>query len=448
MPTEMELTLEQTRLKVVVMKSRIPECPVQYLITSDTQGFATCLTLKTVMDPLESILYFRWEILSRDFLKLNLPVHTGRFTDLKMVVNRYVVLTGKDNFIVSAGGPNTVPAGRTKHHRRWTTTIDHNPLLPDHHPQPPTSRHHHISLFHEYLASTTVIGTSRCHLLSSYLILFLSLLVVNDPRPKGLKALSMRCPRLRKLELERCDFCDQDIASFWFNVPSLRYIWVLDKDHETVLALTRQDFGSSTMEAQVLELKPYVTLAKKLNRLAGKLVAEGFGLKFVNVTYASVRAPDYLATRLLHDMVARGIHISKEQVILDEPLSTSHEIVQVKIDDVESRFVGAISESKDLTVEGTQKYGVPYLTKVGAFEVDVNLEGNIILCRHVDQPGIIGSVGTILGEEKVNVSFMSVGKTIRKEAVMAIVVDKKPRLKTLKKIGESRGVKEVVFLDL
>ncbi|GKE68992.1 hypothetical protein Tco_1527064 [Tanacetum coccineum] len=50
--------------------------------------------------------------------------------------------------------------------------------------------------------------------------------------------------------------------SFWFNVPSLRYIWVLDKDYETVLALTRPDFISSTMEAH----GPYATLAEKLDR--------------------------------------------------------------------------------------------------------------------------------------------------------------------------------------
>ncbi|GKA17439.1 hypothetical protein Tco_0697276 [Tanacetum coccineum] len=79
---------------------------------------------------------------------------------------------------------------------------------------------------------------------------------------EGLKALSMGCPRLRKLELERCDFSNQDIASFWFNVPSLRYIWVLDKDYETVSALTHPNFGSSTMQAR----GPYATLSEKLDR--------------------------------------------------------------------------------------------------------------------------------------------------------------------------------------
>lgn len=59
---------------------------------------------------------------------------------------------------------------------------------------------------------------------------------------------------------------------------------------------------------------------------------------------------------------------------------------------MESRFASAISESEEVTVEGKVKDGVPHLTKVGAFEVDVSLEGNIILCRQVDQLGMIGTV--------------------------------------------------------
>ncbi|GKC96479.1 hypothetical protein Tco_1161921, partial [Tanacetum coccineum] len=56
---------------------------------------------------------------------------------------------------------------------------------------------------------------------------------------------------------------------------------------------------------------------------------------------------------------------------------------------------------------------------LGAFEVDVSLEGDIILCRQVDQAWYLDNWSR-----------------------------KKSRLKILKKIGESRGVKEVVFLAL
>ena len=95
------------------------------------------------------------------------------------------------------------------------------------------------------------------------------------------------------------------------------------------------------------------------------------------------------------------------------------------------------------------KDGIPHLMRVGTFEVNVSLEGSIILCRQVDQPGMIGKVGSILGDENVNVSFMSVGRTgPRQHAVMAIGVDEPPSNNTLKRIGEVPAVEEFVFLKL
>jgi D-3-phosphoglycerate dehydrogenase len=64
------------------------------------------------------------------------------------------------------------------------------------------------------------------------------------------------------------------------------------------------------------------------------------------------------------------------------------------------------------------------------------MEGSLILCSQVDQPGMIGSVGNILGEENVNVSFMSVGKIApQKQAVMTIGVNEKPSKEALKRIN-------------
>ncbi|CAM8959840.1 unnamed protein product [Rhodiola kirilowii] len=225
--------------------------------------------------------------------------------------------------------------------------------------------------------------------------------------------------------------------------------------------------------AEVLtELKPYVELAEKLGRLAVQLVSGGSGVKSIKVTYASSRAPDDLDTRLLRAMIVkgviepisdvfvnlvnadftakqRGLRITEERVILDGSPENPLESIQVQITNVESKFASAISESGDITVEGRVKDGSPHLTKVGSFGVDVSLEGSIILCRQIDQPGMIGSVGSILGEENVNVSFMSVGRVApRKHAIMAIGVDDVPRKETLKKIGDIPAIEEFVFLKL
>nr|GFC06730.1 hypothetical protein [Tanacetum cinerariifolium] len=69
---------------------------------------------------------------------------------------------------------------------------------------------------------------------------------------EGLRALSKGCSGLRKFRMQGCDFSEQAITNFLLNVKSLRYLWVLDKDFKIVSALRRPNFGSSTMQAQVL----------------------------------------------------------------------------------------------------------------------------------------------------------------------------------------------------
>ncbi|EPS63421.1 phosphoglycerate dehydrogenase [Genlisea aurea] len=233
--------------------------------------------------------------------------------------------------------------------------------------------------------------------------------------------------------------------------------------------------NAPTVPAQVLaELKPFVSLAEKLGRLAVQLVSGGgTGIRSVKVTYASSRTPAELNTRLLRatmikgliepaatvnivnaDFVAkrRGLSVSEEFVSLNGSPVAPLESIGVRVANAESRFGSSISDvTGEISVEGRVKgeEGGPYLTRVGSFEVDVSLEGSVILCRQVDQPGMIGKVGTVLAEENVNVSFMTVGRIApRKQAVMAIGVDEEPSKEALRKIGGIPAVEEFVYLKL
>ncbi|KAF9675077.1 hypothetical protein SADUNF_Sadunf10G0193900 [Salix dunnii] len=226
------------------------------------------------------------------------------------------------------------------------------------------------------------------------------------------------------------------------------------------------------VSAEVLsELAPYAVLAEKLGRLAVQLVAGGSGIKSAKVVYKSARDPDDLDTRLLRAMVTKGIiepisdsfinlvnadftakkkglRISEERVVVDASPGLPIFSIQVQLSNVDSKFGSAVSGG-DISIEGGVKHGIPHLTRVGSFSVDVSLGGNLVLCRQVDQPGMIGQVGNILGEQNVNVSFMSVGRTARRRnAIMAIGVDEEPNLESLKKIGEVPSIEEFVFLKL
>lgn len=247
---------------------------------------------------------------------------------------------------------------------------------------------------------------------------------------------------------------------------------------EAVLGALRGELAATAVNAPMVpaevlsELAPFGELSEKLGRLVVQLVAGGSGIKSVRITYASSRSPDDLDTRLLRAMVTkgiiepissvfinlvnsdfiakqRGLRITEERILLDGSPENPLEFIQIQIANVESRFASAISDSGEIKVEGRVKDGKPHLTKVGSFEVDVSLEGSIILCRQVDQPGLIGKVGSFLGEENVNVSFMTVGRIApRKQAVMTIGVDDEPSKEALLKIGQISAIEEFVFLKL
>jgi D-3-phosphoglycerate dehydrogenase len=62
--------------------------------------------------------------------------------------------------------------------------------------------------------------------------------------------------------------------------------------------------------------------------------------------------------------------------------------------------------------------------QIDGYRVDVAPEGHAILVEQIDRPGIIGRVGTLLGQNNINIAFMQVGrKELGGKAVMVIMVD-------------------------
>jgi D-3-phosphoglycerate dehydrogenase len=75
-------------------------------------------------------------------------------------------------------------------------------------------------------------------------------------------------------------------------------------------------------------------------------------------------------------------------------------------------------------VAGTLTQGEPRIVFIDDFWVDVPVEGHLLLTKHQDKPGLVGRVGTLLGEHDVNISSMQVGRLHpRGEALMILTLD-------------------------
>jgi D-3-phosphoglycerate dehydrogenase len=93
------------------------------------------------------------------------------------------------------------------------------------------------------------------------------------------------------------------------------------------------------------------------------------------------------------------------------------------------------------------------LTEIDGFEVDAVPAGNLVVAWFeggaVDEPGIVGRVGTMLGEAGVNISRMEVGReVIRGRAIMVMSLSGDVPKSALSPLEEYEGVSEVRLVKL
>jgi D-3-phosphoglycerate dehydrogenase len=78
----------------------------------------------------------------------------------------------------------------------------------------------------------------------------------------------------------------------------------------------------------------------------------------------------------------------------------------------------------DHRIVGTVLPTGPRIVRIDGFELDAIAQGTAIVTRHRDVPGMVGHIGTILGEAHVNISTMQVARTnAGGDAMMLLEVD-------------------------
>ena len=52
----------------------------------------------------------------------------------------------------------------------------------------------------------------------------------------------------------------------------------------------------------------------------------------------------------------------------------------------------------------------PRIVEIDALYVDINIKGHFLIVRNDDRPGIVGAVGTLLGETEINIANLSLAR--------------------------------------
>jgi len=111
----------------------------------------------------------------------------------------------------------------------------------------------------------------------------------------------------------------------------------------------------------------------------------------------------------------------------------------------------ALSNGKAITVDGTLM-GIRKVEKIIAidgFDLDLPPTENLLFLRYADRPGVVGAVGNVLGQSKINIAGMQVARSSAGgEALMALTVDSPVGADIAAKVAKESGAELVRSVTL
>jgi D-3-phosphoglycerate dehydrogenase / 2-oxoglutarate reductase len=202
-------------------------------------------------------------------------------------------------------------------------------------------------------------------------------------------------------------------------------------------ALLHEDFAPAVNAPavgteQIRRLRPLLDLATRLGRVGRALAGnvDAVELRYAGESEEEALRPLTAAAVLgmLVDVVGRGgvnlvsaLHLAETRGIrVSRVLLDPHPDFGER---VELRIAGGGMETR---VAGALRGDQPLLIRVNAFPIEVRPQGVLVILRNRDVPGVIGRVGTLLGEALVNIAEYHQGRLeAGGEALAAIAIDQK-----------------------
>lgn len=194
--------------------------------------------------------------------------------------------------------------------------------------------------------------------------------------------------------------------------------------------------------------KPFLALAERLGALFVAL-AEGVPDVLEVGFHGQIAAGD---TRILTVAVLKGLFSRGSEVpvsYVNAPLMAADRGIDVR----ESRSTTAVDYVNLLTIRGGHHSlagtvaglnGEQRLVRIDDNIVDLPPALNMLYVRNEDRPGMIGKVGTILGESSVNIDDMDVGRDPNGEAsTMMVATDRPVPAEVVQRLRATPGIVSV-----
>jgi D-3-phosphoglycerate dehydrogenase len=179
----------------------------------------------------------------------------------------------------------------------------------------------------------------------------------------------------------------------------------------------------SLSREEYVEVAPYIDMAERLGLFLSH--ATSGNLESIQITYAGRIAQG--KTELIRNAAICGIFANSEVVNRINAAAIAQERgIRIQEDKKEVTTGGSGSTLKvmlhfsdgDASATATVLHGnSPRLLTYDGIDIEAPLHGTLVTIRNHDVPGVVGRIGTILGEHSLNIANFALGRSTRSQRV-------------------------------
>jgi D-3-phosphoglycerate dehydrogenase len=205
------------------------------------------------------------------------------------------------------------------------------------------------------------------------------------------------------------------------------------------------------------ELSPYILMAERLGAFLAPLAAGN--LESIHLSYSGRLSQG--KTELVRNAAIQGVLAHSEVVNRINALSVAGERgirVHEEKKDEGSGGAGTVLKltlhtgNGDSTASATVLHGSsPRLLACDGIDIEAPLHGTLLFIRNRDVPGVIGRIGTILGEHKMNIANFALGRSPRRaehNALAVVQIDGRVVPSVLAALRATEAITEVRLIEL
>jgi len=178
----------------------------------------------------------------------------------------------------------------------------------------------------------------------------------------------------------------------------------------------------SLSHEEYVEIAPYIDMAERLGLFLSH--ATQGNLESIQITYAGRLA--HGKTDLIRNAALCGILANTEANRINAAALAEERGIRIQEEKKEATNGGAGSTLKlvlhssdgEASASATVLHGnSPRLLTYDDIDIEAELQGAMLVFRNHDVPGVIGRIGTILGEHSVNIANFALGRSVRSQRI-------------------------------